>query len=46
SIATVATLCGFSDQSHFNRHFKKAMGVTPAQYIANLRYSNSAHLTE
>ncbi|HFG6884530.1 TPA: AraC family transcriptional regulator, partial [Acinetobacter baumannii] len=23
-------------QSHFNRHFKKAMGVTPTQYVASL----------
>ena len=35
-IAMVAHNCGFSDQSHFNRHFKKAMGVTPAQYAASL----------
>ncbi|SPL71772.1 AraC family transcriptional regulator [Acinetobacter stercoris] len=36
NIANTAFHCGFSDQSHFNRHFKKAMGVTPAQYIAHL----------
>ncbi|MHA3891462.1 helix-turn-helix domain-containing protein [Acinetobacter sp. GXMZU3951] len=36
-IALVADLCGFSDQSHFNRHFKKAMGVTPLQYVMSLR---------
>ncbi|MFW1812960.1 helix-turn-helix transcriptional regulator, partial [Acinetobacter ursingii] len=35
-IAMVAQQCGFSDQSHFNRHFKKAMGVTPTQYVASL----------
>lgn len=35
SISSVAFACGFSDQSHFNRHFKRAMGVTPAQYISN-----------
>ncbi|MDF2152720.1 AraC family transcriptional regulator [Vibrio sp. CAU 1672] len=28
----VAQECGFYDQSHFTRHFKKAMGVTPGQY--------------
>jgi len=27
----VALHCGFVDQSHFNRHFKRAFGVTPAQ---------------
>ena len=36
SILNVALACGFSDQSHFNRHFKRAMGVTPAQYVINL----------
>lgn len=35
-IAEVALACGFSDQSHLNRHFKRALGVTPAQYIAAL----------
>ena len=34
-IATVAQLCGFSDQSHYTRHFKKSLGCTPAQYLAN-----------
>ena len=28
----VALRCGFVDQSHFSRHFKRAFGVTPAQY--------------
>lgn len=28
----VAMSCGFVDQSHFNRHFKRTFGVTPAQY--------------
>jgi AraC-like DNA-binding protein len=30
--ATVATDCGFHDQSHFNRHFKKALGTTPSKF--------------
>lgn len=37
SIASTALGLGFSDQSHFNRHFKKAMGLTPAQYISALK---------
>jgi len=30
--AQVAADCGFADQSHFTRHFKRLTGVTPAQY--------------
>lgn len=35
-IIDVALQCGFSDQSHLNRHFKRAMGITPAQYLCGL----------
>ena len=30
--ADVAVHCGFADQSHFTRHFKRLTGVTPMQY--------------
>lgn len=30
--AEVATLAGFYDQSHLNRHFRKMLGVTPASF--------------
>lgn len=30
--AMVATDCGFHDQSHFNRHFKKTLGTTPSRF--------------
>jgi AraC-like DNA-binding protein len=30
--ADVALRCGFADQSHFNRHFKRFYAVTPMQY--------------
>jgi AraC-like DNA-binding protein len=32
AIADVAFRTGFTDQSHFSRHFKKLTGVTPGQY--------------
>jgi AraC-like DNA-binding protein len=32
SPATVATTLGFADQSHFTRHFKRILQVTPSQY--------------
>lgn len=32
SAAEVAAACGFADQSHFTRHFKRLNGVTPMQY--------------
>jgi AraC-like DNA-binding protein len=30
--AEAAADCGFADQSHMNRHFKRIVGVTPRQY--------------
>ncbi|WP_392530594.1 helix-turn-helix domain-containing protein [Nostoc sp. C117] len=32
AIAEVAIACGFSHQSHFNRHFKRLLGVTPKAF--------------
>jgi AraC-like DNA-binding protein len=32
SLAEIAYITGFSDQSHFNRIFKKNIGITPSQY--------------
>ncbi|NJS10840.1 MAG: helix-turn-helix transcriptional regulator, partial [Microcoleus sp. CSU_2_2] len=33
SIGEIAIACGFSHQSHFNRHFKRLTGVTPKTWI-------------
>jgi AraC-like DNA-binding protein len=30
----VAYSCGFCDQSHLNRWFRKALGATPVEYAA------------
>jgi AraC family transcriptional regulator len=32
SITDIAVYCGFSDQSHFGRHFKRVFGVAPGAY--------------
>ena len=31
-LCTVALDCGFADQSHLNKHFKRVLGLTPGQY--------------
>jgi AraC-like DNA-binding protein len=40
-IAEVAAACGFYDQAHLTRHFKKIVGVTPGRYATELRSSAS-----
>jgi AraC-like DNA-binding protein len=37
SISDVSATTGFTDQSHFTRHFKRIMGVTPGQYFPRLQ---------
>jgi AraC family transcriptional regulator len=32
TLADVALSCGFADQSHLNRHFRRVVGVTPGQW--------------
>jgi AraC-like DNA-binding protein len=41
-LAQIAIASGFSDQSHFNRHFKKAFGVTPGRWSALTRRPSAA----
>lgn len=35
SLAGLASAVGFADQSHFTRHFKRVLGVTPRQFRAD-----------
>jgi AraC family transcriptional regulator len=37
SLADIATGVGFSDQSQFSTHFKRAVGVTPRQFRKSTR---------
>lgn len=37
-IAETAQECGFHDQSHLHRHFKRALGITPKQFINSGRF--------
>jgi AraC family transcriptional regulator len=32
SLSEIALLCGFANQNHLNRHFRKLVGVTPKAY--------------
>ncbi|MER9980192.1 AraC family transcriptional regulator [Mesorhizobium sp. M0103] len=43
-LAQIAIAAGFSDQSHFNRHFKKAFGVTPGRWSALTRRPSAANV--
>lgn len=37
SLATVAVTAGFADQSHFNRRFKGAVGLSPGAWLRQMR---------
>jgi AraC family transcriptional regulator len=32
ALGEIALQCGFADQAHFTREFKKIVGLTPARY--------------
>lgn len=37
TIAEVAKIVGFVDQSHFHRHFKRLVGITPKAFLQQIR---------
>jgi AraC-like DNA-binding protein len=37
SLSEIAFATGFSDQSHFTRHFRQMIGMTPGQFRRSLR---------
>ena len=39
--AEVADACGFADQSHFARHFRKAFGLTPNAWLTAVAHDHS-----
>lgn len=41
SIATIATACGYSDQSAFTRKFREAVGLSPSEYRRGFRASGA-----
>jgi len=41
SLASVAATTGFADQSHFIRHFKRLMKITPGEYLKTARTFNT-----
>jgi AraC-like DNA-binding protein len=41
-VADIALGCGFADQSHFGRHFKRAFGVAPGVYRGRQGRARSA----
>ncbi|RBA39309.1 MULTISPECIES: AraC family transcriptional regulator [Acinetobacter] len=37
NLSEISQQCGFSDQSHFSRHFRQTFRITPGGYIAYLK---------
>lgn len=40
-IGDIALDCGFCDQAHLTRHFKRVVGMTPAAYVRSLGHRNN-----
>ena len=41
TISTIANLCGYENDVHFMRTFKKETGFTPTEYRKNSKYSHN-----
>lgn len=37
SLSEISQQCGFSDQSHFSRHFRRTFGISPGGYMRYLK---------
>lgn len=44
SAADTAIACNFSDQSHMNRHFKKAFGLTPRKLTTSIQATRPSYM--
>ena len=42
ALSEIALRCGFADQSHFTRHFRRLFGVTPGDYRRRQRAAGAA----
>ena len=42
-VVDAAASCGFADQSHLNRHFKRILGFTPGRYRNFVQEGRAAH---
>src|SRR5215469_15588371 len=42
----VAGLAGFADQSHLNRHFRRRLGMTPAQYARSTAHGHQGAIPQ
>ena len=42
SIAGIARITGFCNQSHFTKHFRRVIGVTPQRYLRNVQRGSNA----
>lgn len=46
NVTEAAFSCGFGDVKHFRKSFKEEYGVTPSQFIKELKIKSSENVTE